>query len=44
MSQGKEQRVIKAYPVLTLSVEGFGELFCPECGNNRWGNITVHKK
>ena len=44
VSSKKAKLVINAYKVLVLSNEWLEELFCPECGRNRWCHITKHDK
>jgi len=44
MGLRKAQLVIEAYPVLVLSDEWLEELFCPQCGGNRWCHITKHSR
>lgn len=39
MSDKKARLVIQAYPVLVLSNEWLEELFCTECGGNRWCHL-----
>ena len=34
------QLVIQAHPVLVLSDEWLEELFCSQCGSNRWCHVT----
>ncbi len=36
--------VIEAYPVLVLSNEWLEELFCPQCGGNRWCHVIKHDR
>lgn len=36
MSDKKARLVIQSYPVLVLSNEWLEEMFCPQCGQNRW--------
>ena len=40
MSDKRARLVIQAYPVLVLSNEWLEELFCPQCGCNRWCHVT----
>ncbi len=40
MSSQTARLVIEAYPVLVLSSEWLEELFCPQCGCNRWCHVT----
>ena len=42
MSHKRAQLVIKAYQVLVLSNEWLEQLWCPDCGQNRWCHITRH--
>lgn len=44
MVDRKARLVIQAYPVLVLSDEWLEELFCPQCGANRWCHITKHDR
>ena len=44
MTAKRAQLVINAYPVLVLSDEWLEELFCPQCGTNRWCHITKHDR
>ena len=44
MCHNKAQLVIEAYPVLVLSNEWLEELFCPQCGSNRWCHVTKHDR
>lgn len=40
MADGKARLVIQAHPVLVLSNEWIEELFCAECGANRWCHVV----
>jgi len=40
MNHKKAKLVIEAYPVLVMSNEWLEELFCPQCGTNRWCYVT----
>ena len=44
ISAKKAQLIINAYPVLVLSNEWLEELFCPECGTNRWCHVIKHDR
>ncbi|MCT0219225.1 hypothetical protein KQ304_09475 [Synechococcus sp. CS-1329] len=44
MSDKKARLVIQAYPVLVLSDEWLEELFCAECGGNRWCHVSKHDR
>lgn len=44
MSDKKARLVIQAYPVLVLSNEWLEEMFCPQCGENRWCHLTRASK
>ena len=40
----KARLVIQAYPVLVLSNEWLEELYCPQCGGNRWCHVLKHNR
>ena len=44
MSFKRAKLIINAYPVLVLSDEWLEELFCPQCGCNRWCHVTKHDR
>jgi hypothetical protein len=40
MPDKKAKLIIQAYPVLVLSNEWLEQLFCPDCGTNRWFHVS----
>jgi hypothetical protein len=44
MAERRAKLVIQSYPVLVLSSEWLEELFCPQCGSNRWCHVHKHDR
>ena len=44
VKSNKAKLIINAYPVLVLSNEWLEQLFCPDCGGNRWCHVIRHNK
>ena len=44
MSDKRARLVINAYPVLVLSNEWLEQLYCPQCGCNRWYHVIREDK
>ena len=44
ISSKQSKLLIHAYPVFVLSTEWLEELFCPECGCNKWCHVIKHDR
>ena len=44
MSDKRARLVINAYPVLVISNEWLEQLYCPQCGCNRWCHVIREDK